>query len=127
MLAADDSVPFWVALLVGGAMILAAIAIVVVINRAANGSLGPNAGFGIRTKDTRRSDEAWQAAQLAAKPFAQFGAIALFVCGIVVFALGSAPTALVTIALVGMGLMVVSMLLGTIVGVRAAKETTPSG
>ena len=53
MIAAADSVPFWVALLIGGLMIAAAIAIMVVVSRAASGALGPNRGFGIRTASTR--------------------------------------------------------------------------
>ena len=121
MIAAADSVPFWVALLIGGLMIAAAIAIMVVVSRAASGALGPNRGFGIRTASTRKSDEAWQAAHRAAKPFAQFGALVLFVTGVVVFALSSEPAALFGVALVGIGLMVVAMLLGTVAAVQAAK------
>ena len=118
MIAASDSVPFWVALLIGLAMIAAAVAIIVVTNRAANGALGPNAGFGIRTKATRSSPEAWQAAHRAAKPFAQFGAVVMIACGCVVFGLSTVPEALVAVALVGIGLMVVALLLGTVVAVR---------
>jgi uncharacterized membrane protein len=121
MIAAADSVPFWMALLIGGLMIAAAVAIMVVTSRAASGALGPNSGFGIRTASTRKSDEAWQAAHQAAKPFAQFGAVALLATGVVVFALSSEPAALFGVALVGIGLMVVAMLLGSVAAVRAAK------
>jgi len=118
--AADDSVPFWTALLIGGAMIAAAVAMIVIGNMAATGRIGPNPGVGIRTKDTRRSEKAWQAAHVAAKPFVQFGAVVMIACGCVVFALSSEPAALYGIALVGVVLMAIAMLLGTVAANRAA-------
>ena len=103
-------------------MIAAAIAMIVVTNMAATGKIGPNPGVGIRTTDTRRSPEAWQAAHVAAKPFIQFGALALIACGCVVFALSSEPTALYGLALVGIVLMLIATLLGTVAANRAARS-----
>ena len=121
MLAADDSSPFWTAFLIGAAMIAAAVLMIVVVNRAASGKTGPNPGTGIRTKDTRHSPEAWQAAHVAAKPFIQFGSVVMLACGCVVVALSSEPTALFGVALVGVVLMLVATLLGTVAANRAAR------
>lgn len=119
---AADSVPFGVTLLISAAMIAGAIAIIVITNKAASGSIPPNRGIGIRTTATRSSPEAWQAAHRAARPFVQFGAIALFVSGGVVLALSTAPTALFGVAIVGTVLMAIALVAGAIVADRAAKE-----
>ena len=56
ILAADDTVPWILGLLLGLVMIGAAVTIIVVNNGASNGRIGPNPGMGIRTAATRSSN-----------------------------------------------------------------------
>lgn len=121
---AADGMPFWTAALIGGLMIIAGVAVLATVNQCASGQIGRNRGVGIRTSATRASDEAWMAGHRAARPFLQFGAIAMFACGAVVFALSSQPAALFGLVVVGVGLLVVAALLGTVAANRAARATT---
>lgn len=122
LIAADDAVPFWVALLLGASMIAAGIVIAVTTNRAIDGRLGPNRTAGIRTKATRASSEAWVAAHRAAKPWMQFASMIAVVTGFAVIALNSSTTALFTVLLVGAALMVVVTIVGAVFADREAKR-----
>ena len=122
LFAADDSVPFWVAALLGASMIVAGIVMAVTTNRAIDGRLGPNRTAGIRTKATRASSEAWVAAHRAAKPWMQFASMIAVVTGFAVIALSSSTTALFTVLLVGAALMVVVAIVGSVFADREAKR-----
>jgi len=124
LLAADNSVPLWVAVLLGASMIVAGVAIAVTTNRAIDGRLGPNRTAGIRTKATRASSEAWVAAHRAAKPWMQFASMIAVVTGFAVIALSSSTTALFTVLLVGAALMVVVAIVGSVFADREAKRVS---
>ena len=127
VLAADDSIPFWGALLIGGALIAGSILVAVVNNRAVQGRLGPNHVAGMRTKATMSSPEAWQAAHKAAKPWVQFGTMAGFVSGVAVIALSSSATALLAVLAVGVVLSFGAVVAGAVVADREAKRVLASG
>lgn len=122
ILAADDTVPWILGLLLGASMIGAAVAIVVVNNRASTGRIGPNPGMGIRTAATRSSLEAWQAAHRAAMPVMQFAAIVSMATGVVVLFLRSSPILFWGVLLVGAALLAALSVIGAIVADRAAKR-----
>jgi len=121
ILAADDTIPWMLGLLLGVVMIGAAIAIIVVNNGASNGRIGPNPGMGIRTTATRSSPEAWQAAHRAAMPIMQFAAIVSLATGVVVLFLRSSPNLFWGVLLVGVALLTALSVTGAIVADRAAK------
>ena len=121
ILAADDTIPWIQGLLLGVAMIGAAIAIIVVNNGASSGRIGPNPGMGIRTTATRSSMEAWQAAHRAAMPIMQFAAMVSLATGVVVLFLRSSPTLFWGVLLVGVVLLASLSVVGAIVADRAAK------
>ena len=127
MLAADDSVSFALALFLGVVMIGSGVLIAVVNNRAADGRIGVNTVAGIRTKQTMASEEAWQAAHQAAKPWNQFGALMSIVTGFVVIGLSSSAVALFTVLFVGVALMLIAVVAGAVVGHRTAREVNTRG
>jgi uncharacterized membrane protein len=127
LLAADDSVPFLVAVFLGAAMIAAGVVIAVTTNRAIDGRLGPNRAAGIRTKATRASSEAWVAAHRAAKPWMQFASMIAVVTGFAVIALSSSSTALFTVLLVGAALMAIVAIIGAVFADREAKRVNATG
>jgi len=122
MLAADETVSWLLGLLLGVAMIGAAIAIIVVNNGASNGRIGPNPGMGIRTAATRSSPEAWEAAHRAAMPIMQFAAVVSLATGVVVLFLRSSPTLFWGVLLVGVALLASLTVVGAILADRAAKR-----
>lgn len=122
ILAADDTVPWLLGLLLGLAMIGAAVTIIVVNNGASSGRTGPNRGIGIRTAATRSSPEAWRAAHRAAAPIMQFAAMVSLVTGVVVLFLRSSPSLFWGVLLVGAVLLAVLSVVGAIVADRAARR-----
>ena len=121
ILAADETVPWILGLLLGVLMIAAAVVIIVVNNQASSGRIGPNRGIGIRTTATRSSPEAWQAAHRRAMPIMQFAAMVSLATGVVVLFLRSSPTLFWGVLLVGAALLGALSVAGAIVADRAAK------
>ena len=121
LIAADDTVSWLLGLVLGLAMIAAAVAIIVINNGAASGRIGPNPGMGIRTAATRSSEEAWQAAHSAAGPVMQLAAVVSLATGVLVLFLRSSPDLFYGALLVGALLLAVLSVVGAVVGDRAAK------
>ena len=126
LIAADDTVPWLLGLVLGLGMIAAAVAIIVVNNGAASGRIGPNPGMGIRTAATRSSAEAWQAAHSAAAPVMQFAAVVSLATGVLVLFLRSSPDLFWGALLVGAFLLAVLSVIGAVVGDRAARSVRDS-
>ncbi len=94
-----------------------------VARAAGSGRLGRNQFAGIRTADTLASDEAWLAAHARAeKPTLLAGvfSIATGVAGL----LPVSAAVFGAVVLTGAMLMLVPLLYGTVVGARAARETS---
>lgn len=124
--AADDTISWFLGLLIGVGMIGAAIAIIVVTNGAASGRIGPNPGTGIRTAATRSSLEAWQAAHRAAMPIMQFAAVLGMATGAVLLFLRSSPSLFWGVLFVGVALLAAFSVWAAIVADRAAKRVRDS-
>lgn len=118
---------------VGLCMVVAGIAVIVISKRAADGRLGKNRLAGIRTRATLSSDEAWEAAhQAGLRPSLVGGWISMatgivpLVIGVVLalFDLATAEQYMVVwtvLILSGVAVVLVAVVLGAIIGNRAAK------
>lgn len=110
---AGDPMP-WVAVLVlGGVLLLSGLLLIVAGRRAAVGRLPRNWIVGIRTTRTMASDEAWQAAHLAA---AGSFSVAGYVAVMGGLALLTRPSNGVGLAVVS--LVIIAMLTAVVLGVR---------
>ena len=111
--------------IVGGLVMIAAGAAVLYVARlGAEGRLHRNYWAGIRFPSTLRSDEAWQAAHLAAAPSLRWAGESALIGGIVgtvALVLGS-PAVFVVALLAGAIGLIAFALASTVVGVKAARR-----
>lgn len=100
--------------------VLAGLVIVWVAILSWEGRLPRNGAVGVRTPSTMRSDAAFAAANKAAAPLAGAGGAVAAVCGVLAAVF---PRHLAAIFIfTGMGVLLVLVLLGAAIGVRAARS-----
>lgn len=103
------------------AMLAAAVLMVVVTGRAADGRLGPNQWAGMRTKETLAGPRQWRAAHEAARGATWVAAIGMGAAGLVA-ALVHDPGLLAGVTLAGAIWALVWLLVGLMRGEQAARQ-----
>ena len=101
-------------------IIVAGIAQMVLMTRAADGRLKRNRFAGLRTKSTMLTEETWQTAHTAARPLAMRSGQAFVVSGLVI------PAARIgqLLAIAGIGFAIVCLYMSTRAGIRSVTEIT---
>ena len=112
-------------------LVAAGLAVHFVTRSASRGGIEVNAAIGIRTRLTKSSQQAWEAAHRAALPFTLVACLLALVCAVisvvaVVMAntVGSSRAAPVVVMLAGYAGLLVLMTTATVSGNRAVRSLT---
>lgn len=99
------------------------IALIVVARRCADGRIGINPAFGIRTATTMANEQTWLAAHKAAERPTVLGAYAAIACALPAFFL---PGEIAQASAIGLStiLMLAGVIIGTVRGTKAARAVT---
>jgi SdpI/YfhL protein family len=110
-------------LLAGIVIVLGAVAVLVVANMGARGTLPRQYWAGIRLPATLRSDEAWRAAHVAAAPMMRAGGIIALIAGAgtIVAALAAPPLAF-WLVIIAAAALLGFILAASVPAVRAARR-----
>ncbi|WP_149203302.1 SdpI family protein [Actinotalea subterranea] len=122
----DEPIPLEAALVAGVCLVLGAIAIAVVVRRAASGRMGPNPWAGIRTPTVQRSPETWRVGHLAARGPTDIGAAGMALSGLAAPFLHDG-VAFTVVAIGGSAWGVAWLIIGAARASSAARAVAPLG
>lgn len=110
----------------GGALVVLAVVLVLVMHLAATGRIGPNPWAGVRTRETMAGPRQWRAAHRAAMGPTVVAAIGMAVAAAVAFVLRT-PAMLAGVVMAAAVWTVVWLLVALIRGEQAARDAARRG